>query len=174
MPGSARTLAGTDNFVDGEPVDGLLLVVQVEENAVHYEARPAPPGPMHPSTETFVQRHRQNSANSGRGSQPLALPRLQFDRQGELRELLTVDPLLVHLERSGPCSFWLVLDGLHVLFTTDPSASGAVTAVPSIRCQAWSDAVDHIDYSDVVLEGEPARLLIHGARPAAPDEAAQE
>jgi hypothetical protein len=57
MPGSARTLAGADNFVDGEPVDDLLLVVQVEEDAPHYGSRLTPPGPMHPLTETFFSEH---------------------------------------------------------------------------------------------------------------------
>jgi hypothetical protein len=57
MPGSARTLTGADNYVNGEPVDDLLLVVQVEEDAPHYGSRLAPPGPMHPLTEAFCGEH---------------------------------------------------------------------------------------------------------------------
>jgi hypothetical protein len=174
MPGSASTLTGADNYVNGEPVDHLLLVLQVEEDAPHYGSRPAPPGPMHPLTETFVSQHRQHSENPDPGWQPLASPRLQFDRQRELHELLTLDPVFVHLERTGPCSFWLVLDRLHVLFTTDPAASGETTEAPTLRCRAWSDTVDHIDYSYAVLEGEAARLLIHGDRPETPEKAEQE
>jgi hypothetical protein len=57
MPGSARTLTGADNYVNGEPVDDLLLVIQVEDDARHYGSRPAPPGRMHLLTETFCSEH---------------------------------------------------------------------------------------------------------------------
>lgn len=164
MRGSARTLTGGDNYVNGEPVDDLLLVLQVEEDNVHYGSRPAPPGRMHPSTEEFRRVHEQNRPRPDLGWQPLQLPRLHFDRQGELKQLLSYDPLFVHLERTAASQFSLELDQLHVSFTT--VSTGGSTGEPSaIGCRAWSDAVDQIDYSELLFEGAPARLLIHGSEP---------
>lgn len=172
MRGSARTLTGGDNYVNGEPVDDLLLVLQVEEDNVHYGSRPAPPGRMHPSTEEFRRVHEQNRRNPELGWQLLQLPRLQFDRQGELKELLILDPLFVHLERTAASQFSFELDQLHVSFTA-VSADGPAGEPSAIGCQAWSDAVDQVDYSELLFEGAPARLLIYGSEPPTRREAEQ-
>jgi hypothetical protein len=49
MLGSARTLTSDDC------PDGLELVVRAEEDEDHYRGRTAPPGPMHPRTESFLR-----------------------------------------------------------------------------------------------------------------------
>jgi hypothetical protein len=48
MSGSARTLVSEDC------PEGLVLVVRSEEDDEHYGARSLPPGPLHPSTEAFI------------------------------------------------------------------------------------------------------------------------
>lgn len=77
-----------------------------------------------------------------------------------------------HLERTAASQFSLELDQLHVSFTT-VSAEGSTAEPSAIGCQAWSDAVDQIDYSELLFEGEPARLLIHGSEPPTSPEADQ-
>ena len=59
MPGSARTLVCGDNRINDEPVHAPILVVQVEADVEHYGARLEPAGPMHPATESFVERVRR-------------------------------------------------------------------------------------------------------------------
>jgi hypothetical protein len=44
--GSKRRIENNDCWRDGEPVDE------------HYSRRPAPPGPMHPATESYVGANR--------------------------------------------------------------------------------------------------------------------
>lgn len=58
MPESHRTLFSGDTFSEGVPVANLRLMVQVEDDPVHYVAREAP-GMMHPDTEAFVTNHLQ-------------------------------------------------------------------------------------------------------------------
>jgi hypothetical protein len=48
MAGSARTVIGQDC------PEGWTLVLQAEDDDEHYAQRPAPPGPMHPETEAFI------------------------------------------------------------------------------------------------------------------------
>lgn len=55
MPGSARTLVGADDVIDGDPAAARVLVVRAEDDDEHYEARIAEPGAMHPDTEEFVE-----------------------------------------------------------------------------------------------------------------------
>jgi hypothetical protein len=54
MRGSRRTIANNDAYVDGVAAAGLLLVLQAEDDESHYGARIAPPGPVHPATQRFI------------------------------------------------------------------------------------------------------------------------
>lgn len=53
QPGSARMLVQRGVFVDGVLQEGLILVVGVEPDDVHYADR-EPPGAMSPETEAFI------------------------------------------------------------------------------------------------------------------------
>lgn len=51
---SKKTITVGDCYRDGQPVDDVLLVLQVEDDDVHYARRLEPPGEMHPATEEFI------------------------------------------------------------------------------------------------------------------------
>lgn len=57
-PGSARTIVNNDCYWNGLPIDGLTLVLRVEDDDEHYRRRAEPPGHMHPRTEVFILDHR--------------------------------------------------------------------------------------------------------------------
>lgn len=61
-PISMRSLVSENAYRDGEPIDGVLLLVRVEPDETHYAGR-EPPGPMHPRTEDFIAR-----VSGGRGN----------------------------------------------------------------------------------------------------------
>jgi hypothetical protein len=65
MPGSAREIRNGDCHLDGRYAPALELVLRSETDSEHYAKRPAPPGGLHPQTETFVRRHGGWSALKG-------------------------------------------------------------------------------------------------------------
>lgn len=60
MPGSAREFHNNDCWEDGEQCPlfgGTTLVMRSEDDDEHYGRRAAPPGLMHPDSESFVAEH---------------------------------------------------------------------------------------------------------------------
>ncbi len=55
-PGSEREIWNTDCYRDRKPVSDLLLILRCEEDEEHYARRTAPPGPMHPASEAFIEK----------------------------------------------------------------------------------------------------------------------
>ena len=163
-PGPARLLVGHESYRDGQQVR-LPLVLQIESDRVHYRPRGEPPDRELPLSREFLRavekareeeldKTREEELDTGR-VESLPAPWVYFDPEGELGGL-AADGAAVRLERTGPDRFLLWVGGLRVQLSVSAGEGGSAG---SIRCSAWSIAVDGF-FTDTLLRGEWAAALL--------------